>query len=98
MTRGVVAAANQRAAIALLERQQLVVVKLERRRNGKAQALYRVPLLQRMLLAQHLSTLLRAGVSLLEGLRVVQEEARSRRLRKLLENMLICSICLRIRI
>ena len=87
MTRGVVAAANQRAAIALLERQQLVVVKLERRRDGKAQALYRVPLLQRMLLAQHLSTLLRAGVSLLEGLRVVQEEARSRRLRKLLERV-----------
>ncbi|MDO8560282.1 MAG: type II secretion system F family protein [bacterium] len=86
---GVVVAANQRAAIGLLERQQLVVVKLERRRNGRGHALYRVPLLQRMLLAQHLSTLLKAGVSLLEGLRVVQDETRSHGLRKLLERVTV---------
>ena len=40
-----------------------------------------------MLLAQHLATLLTAGVSLLEALRVVQSEARTRRLRRLFDQI-----------
>ena len=87
VSRGMLTAANQRAAIATLEGQQLVVVKLERHRDTRGRGLYRVPLVQRMLLAQHLATLLEAGVSLLEGLRVVQGETRSRPMRKLLERV-----------
>lgn len=85
VARGLVTAANQRLAIAALERRQLLAVKLER--NGRGRRLYRVPLVQRMLLAQHLATLLKAGVGLVEGLRVVQVETRSRGLRTLLERV-----------
>ena len=79
---GTIDAANRRAAVALLSRQQLVVVKLAAASRVIAWQFGRLPLLQRLLIAQHLSTLLAAGVSLLEALKVIGDEARGRRFKR----------------
>lgn len=84
---GVLEAANSKGVRVALERRGLAVVKLHLVR-GPGRSLTQLPLLQRMLLAQHLSTMLRAGVSLLEALRVIREETRSRQLRSVLDRVI----------
>jgi len=85
---GTLEASSHKSAVAQLERNQLVVVRCKAaRRGGLLSRFNQVPLLQRMFIAQHLSTMLRAGVSLLEALRVIREEMSNRRLKKILHQV-----------
>lgn len=84
---GVLEAASAKAARVALERRTLSVVRLDAL-HQRGRSLNQLPLLQRMLLAQHLSTMLRAGVSLLEALRVIRQETRSRQLRSVLDRVI----------
>lgn len=89
MTTGVIEASSRKSAVAHLERDRLVAVRVKMVSPGGHLGLIgQIPLQQRMLMAQHLATMLSAGVSLLEALRVIGEEAKSRWQRKILARVL----------
>ncbi|MDD5109783.1 MAG: type II secretion system F family protein [Patescibacteria group bacterium] len=80
---GLVEAADRKSAAVQLAHEQLSVVRIAAVRQWSVHFSH-ISLLQRMLIAQHLATLLSAGVSLLEALRVIEDEARTRRMRKVI--------------
>lgn len=86
LTTGHLDAVSRRAAMESLQGKGVTVIRLARARQHGAHII-QIPLLQRMLLAQHLGTMLAAGVSLLEALRVIREETRSRTVRRMIDQI-----------
>ncbi|MFA6604122.1 MAG: type II secretion system F family protein [Patescibacteria group bacterium] len=82
---------SRNAVIEDLESRSLIVISVEESRLIRAALragsgfLGPVRHIDRVLLTKHLSVMLRAGLSLLESLRILQEQAASRRLRRVLE-------------